>query len=235
MLEVTDLHTYYGESHVIQGVSLTVRPGECVALMGRNGAGKTTILRSILRLTKPRRGHVTFMGRTLDGLHTHEITRRGIGYVPDYRGIFPSLDVDEHLQIVPRPRGESTRERQDRVNAVYETFPRLAERRAMRGDRLSGGEKQMLAIGRALLAQPELLIMDEPSEGLAPVIIDSLEQTIRRVVASGTACLLVEQNYRLATALANRAYVLNQGRIVFDGSCAALDSDSEVQHKFLAV
>ncbi len=197
MLKVEHLHTYYGESHVLQGIDLSVAPMQCVAILGRNGAGKTTTLRSVLGLTPARRGRVVFNGIDITRLPTHRIVKLGIAFVPEDRGIFPTVTVEEHLAIA---YGASKhRPRRKPIEHVFEIFPRLAERRRSLGGQLSGGEQQMLAIGRALVAGPDLMILDEPSEGLAPVIIEKLEAVLMDVKASGIPVLLVEQNYHLAT------------------------------------
>jgi branched-chain amino acid transport system ATP-binding protein len=233
MLEVDDLHAYYGDSHVLQGVSLAVGPAECVALLGRNGAGKSTTLKAIVGLVPPRRGKISFRDRRIDGLPTYRVARAGIAYVPEDRGIFPSVTVDEHLGMVlkasrSRPSGRT-------ADYVYQLFPRLAERRRSLGGQLSGGEQQMLAIGRALLSGPDLLILDEPSEGLAPVIIEHLADVLGAIRSEGTPILLVEQNYHLAISLAHRVYVLSQGRVRFDGLTSTLVADDAVRRTYLSV
>jgi branched-chain amino acid transport system ATP-binding protein len=233
MLEVEHLHTYYGESHVLQGIDLSVAPAQCVAILGRNGAGKTTTLRSVLGLTPPRRGRVVFNGTDITRLPTHRIVKLGLSFVPEDRGIFPRVTVEEHLAIA---HGASKhRPRRKRVEDVFEIFPRLAERRRSLGGQLSGGEQQMLAIGRALVAGPDLMILDEPSEGLAPVIIEKLEAVLRDVKASGIPVLLVEQNYHLATRLADYVYVLSQGRVQFAGDTPSLIANEDVRRTYLSV
>jgi branched-chain amino acid transport system ATP-binding protein len=233
MLEVEDLHAYYGESHVLQGVSLAVNAAECVALLGRNGAGKSTTLKAIVGLVSSRSGKVVFNNRRIDRLPTHRVARAGIAYVPEDRGIFPSVTVDEHLGIALKAsRGRSPRKT---AEYVYHLFPRLAERRRSPGGQLSGGEQQMLAIGRALISSPDLLILDEPSEGLAPVIIDRLAEVLDSIKSGGTPILLVEQNYHLAIHLAHRVYVLSQGRVRFTGSTSALVADETVRRTYLSV
>jgi len=233
MLKVEQLHTYYGESHVLQGIDLFIAAGQCVAVLGRNGAGKTTTLRSVLGLTPARRGRVVFKGIDITQLPTHRIVKSGIAFVPEDRGIFPTVTVEEHLAIAygasnHRPRRKS-------IAHVFEIFPRLAERRRSLGGQLSGGEQQMLAIGRALVAGPDLMILDEPSEGLAPVIIEKLEAVLRDVKASGIPLLLVEQNYHLATRLADHVYVLSQGRVQFAGDTQSLIANEDVRRTYLCV
>jgi branched-chain amino acid transport system ATP-binding protein len=233
MLRADNIHTYYGDSHVLQGISLEVGPTQCVALLGRNGVGKTTTLRTILGLTRARIGQVTFKDRDITRQPTYRIVRSGIAYVPENRGIFASVTVDEHLRMA----FSATRGRLARKPAeyVYELFPRLAERRNSLGGQLSGGEQQMLAIGRALVAGPDLMVLDEPSEGLAPVIIARLEEVLNGIKASGIPILLVEQNYHLATRLADRVYVLGQGRVQFEGPTAALIENEAVRRTYLSV
>jgi branched-chain amino acid transport system ATP-binding protein len=231
MLEIEDLHAYYGDSHVIQGVSLAVGPSECVALLGRNGAGKSTTLKTVVGLVPSRRGKVVFGGRHIERLPTYRVARAGIAYVPEDRGIFPSVTVDEHFAMTAS-RGRPSRRT---LEYVYGLFPRLAERRRSLGGQLSGGEQQMLAIGRALLSGPDLLILDEPSEGLAPIVVDHLADVLERVKADGTPILLVEQNYQLAARLAQRVYVLSQGRVQFAGTMSELDSDEAMRRTYLSV
>ena len=233
MLKVEHLHTYYGESHVLQGIDLSVAPAQCVAVLGRNGAGKTTTLRSVLGLTPARRGRVVFNGIDITRLPTYRIVKSGIAFVPEDRGIFPTVTVEEHLAIA---YGASKhRPRRKPIEHVFEIFPRLAERRRSLGGQLSGGEQQMLAIGRALVAGPDLMILDEPSEGLAPVIIEKLEAVLMDVKASGIPVLLVEQNYHLATQLADHVYVLSQGRVQFAGDTQSLIANEDVRRTYLCV
>ena len=233
MLKVSDIHTYYGESHVLQGISLDVSHGQCVALLGRNGAGKTTTLRSILGLTPMRRGQISFHGTSIGRLPTYRIVRLGISFVPEDRGIFPNVSVSEHLAMAYA----AAKNRPDRKTAKYafEIFPRLGERQNSLGGHLSGGEQQMLAIARALVMGPDLLILDEPSEGLAPVIIQKLAEVLLNVKASGIPILLVEQNFYLATRLADFVYVLSQGRVQFSGITQALMQNQDVKQMYLSV
>jgi branched-chain amino acid transport system ATP-binding protein len=233
MLKVEHLHTYYGESHVLQGIDLSVAPAQCVAVLGRNGAGKTTTLRSVLGLTPARRGRVVFNGIDITRLPTHRIVKLGIAFVPEDRGIFPTVTVEEHLAIAYS--ASKHRPRRQPAEHVFEIFPRLAERRRSLGGQLSGGEQQMLAIGRALVAGPDLIILDEPSEGLAPVIIEKLEAVLKDVKASGIPVLLVEQNYHLATQLADYVYVLSQGRVQFAGDTRSLIANEDVRRTYLSV
>lgn len=231
MLDVDGVHTYYGESHVLHGVSLRVDAGEAVAILGRNGAGKTTLIRTIVGFTPPRSGAVRFEGAALQGQPAHAVTRRGIGLVPQGRRIFAPLSVTENLLLGARgeARGGWTRER------VWEIFPRLRERGGQGAGTLSGGEQQMLAVGRALMTNPRLLLLDEPSEGLAPIIVREIGRVVGRLKAEGLSILLVEQNVPLALRLADRVYVMSKGQIVYHGSPAALAADEEVKRRFLGV
>ena len=231
LLSVDDIHTYYGDSHILQGLSFDVQPGECVALLGRNGAGKTTTLRSIVGLTPVRRGSVTFRDQAITRWPTHRSIGLGIGYVPEDRGIFSSLTVREHLEVA-RWAGRKGAEQRD---AVLETFPRLGERMEHYGQQLSGGEQQMLAIARAQISDPALLILDEPSEGLAPIIVDEVRDTLAKVKRGGTSILLVEQNVAMALALADRVVVLSQGLVQFTGTPGELEAQPEIKETYLGI
>ncbi|MCM8749922.1 ABC transporter ATP-binding protein [Thermomicrobiaceae bacterium CFH 74404] len=232
LLEIRDLHAYYGQSHILQGVNLTLGR-EPLALLGRNGMGKTTLCQALVGLLPTVRGSARFDGQELIGRRPHEIAAAGVGYVPQGRRIFPSLTVEEHLRLVFRRAGAGrdgwTPER------IFEFFPRLAERRRHRAGALSGGEQQMLAIGRALLTNPRLLIMDEPSEGLAPVIVDHLVEVLRGLSSQGLAMLVVEQRLAVATALAERIAIMVTGRIVLETTAAALLADVSIQQQYLGV
>jgi branched-chain amino acid transport system ATP-binding protein len=233
MLEVRNLHSGYGEARVLRGVSLDVAPGEIVAVLGRNGMGKTTLIRSIMGLTPPqiRSGSVTWRGDTLVGQRPHEIASRKIAIVPQGRRLFPSLTVTEHLTMLKGARAKAgwTLER------VFGLFPRLAERRHHRGGQLSGGERGMLAVGRALMIDPELILMDEPSEGLAPVMVQHLEGIVRDLRREGLSILLVEQNLYSALAVADRVYVLETGQVVHQADAAALAQQTDVLFARLGV
>ncbi len=209
LLSVGGLHAFYGESHILHGVALEVRRGEVVTLLGRNGAGKTTTLRSIIGIVGKRSGSVRLEGRELIGLSSNRIARLGIGYVPEERGIFASLNVDENLTLPPviRPGGMT-------VDQIHELFPNLKERRRSQGTRLSGGEQQMLAIGRILRTGAHLILLDEPTEGLAPVIIQQIGRVVRQLKQTGLTILLVEQNFRWAATIADRHYVMEHGVVV---------------------
>jgi branched-chain amino acid transport system ATP-binding protein len=229
MLDVEAVHTYYGESHILHGVSLAVRRGEAVALLGRNGVGKTTLIRSIVGFTPPRAGAVRLDGAPIHALPPHRIARRGIGLVPQGRRIFAPLSVVENLQLGARRAGGWTAER------VYEVFPRLRERRLQGGGTLSGGEQQMLAVARALMTNPRLLLLDEPSEGLAPLIVREIGRVLVRLKSEGLSILLVEQNVPLALRVADRVYVMSKGQIVYQGAPAELEADEDVKRRFLGV
>ena len=230
LVALREVHTYYGESHILHGVSLTVSHGEVVALLGRNGAGKTTTIRTIVGFTPPRDGAVVFQGRDVTRLAPHRIARLGIGLVPQGRRIFPDLTVSENLRLGERPRAGGWT-----LGKVHEYFPRLRERARNRGDQLSGGEQQMLAIGRALMTNPTLLLMDEPSEGLAPMLVREIGRIVAELKRERLSILLVEQNLPFALSLADRVYVMNKGQIVFVGAPAALAANDAVKHQFLGV
>lgn len=231
LLQVEGLHAWYGDSHVLHGLRFEAGLGECVALMGRNGAGKTTALKSILGLVPRREGTILFRGSDISREQTYRIARLGIGYVPEHRGIFPSLSVLEHLRLAVRHSRGGTYT----IDTVLKMFPILMRRLVLGGSQLSGGEQQMLAIARGLLCNPRLLILDEPSEGLAPIVVEHLGETLQQIKRQGTPLLLVEQNYSLAASLADRAYVLSQGEIKFNGTIAELDASEEVRAAYLCV
>ena len=227
------LHTYYGSSHVLHGVDFEVRRGETVALMGRNGMGKTTLLRSLMGLTPPSRGRVIIDGRDMTGAPAHAVARAGLALVPEGRGIFANLSVREHLVMAARPGGNGRAGWT--LARVLETFPRLAERLDFGGARLSGGEQQMLTIGRALMTNPELLILDEATEGLAPLIAREIWAILREIRTSGIAAVIVDKNHAAVTAIADRATILVKGRAVFAGASAELKSQPELLRRHLGV
>ena len=233
LLEITGLSAYYGSAQALEDVSFTMGR-ESIAIVGRNGMGKTTLCNAILGISPPRaEGSIRFDGEELVGMPSYKIARRGVGYVPQGRRLFPSLTVDQHLKIAARgaaAKGSTwTRER------VYELFPRLAERKGNGGAELSGGEQQMLAIGRALVTNPRILVMDEPSEGLAPAVIEGLIETFKHLEEEGLAILLIEQNLGVATALAERQLVMIGGGIAAETTAAALAGDPELQRRYLGV
>ena len=230
LLAVRDLHAWYGESHVLHGVSFDVHAGEVVTLLGRNGAGKTTTLKSVMGIVARHRGSITFEGRELVGRTSNHIARLGIAFCPEERGIFASLNVEENLMLPPqvRPGGLS-------VAAIHALFPNLHERRRSQGTKLSGGEQQMLAIARILRTGARLLLLDEPTEGLAPVIMQQIGVTIRRLKADGFTILLVEQNFRFAATVADRHYVMEHGRVVDAIANAELDANMGKLHEYLGV
>jgi len=232
MLELVDVHTYYGESYVLQGISLEVKEGSVVALLGRNGMGKTTTIRSIIGFTPPRRGVIRFKGRDITGLQPYKIARMGIGLVPQGRHIFPSLNVKENLTMSARETGKPEAWSLDRV---YSLFPILKERASCKGNLLSGGEQQMLTIGRALMTNPALLLMDEPSEGLAPIIVREVGHVIRQLKESGFSILLVEQNLPVALGVADYVYIVSKGVIVYESIPEELKGNEEVKTKYLGV
>ncbi len=248
MLEVADLHTYYGESHVLQGVSLVVGPGEVVGILGRNGMGKTTLIRSIIGFTPARRGTVRFKGADITRWPPFRAVGAGMGLVPQGRRVFPSLTVKENLDVARRgprraapeaghPRSEpaSRPPLQWTIERVYALFPRLSERARNRADKLSGGEQQMLAIGRALMTNPELLLMDEPTEGLAPLLVREVGRAIGELKREGLSILLVEQNLPLALSAADRLHILSRGQIVHTATPAELAADDAVKSRYLGV
>jgi branched-chain amino acid transport system ATP-binding protein len=220
-LAVEQLHTFYGKSHILHGVSLEVREGEIVTLLGRNGAGKSTTLRSLVGLTPPRDGAVTIFGEVTTSWPPYRIAALGVGYVPEGRRIFSNLTVDENLLVPLERPGPWT------IARIHELFPRLAERRGNKGRQLSGGEQEMLAIARALILNPRLLILDEPSQGLAPLIVREVFKVVTAAQREGISILLVEQNVRAAVEIADRAYVLDDGRVVFSGAAAEFAKDEE--------
>jgi branched-chain amino acid transport system ATP-binding protein len=233
ILEVDGLDAYYGLSHVLFGVSLQAAPGEVVALLGRNGAGKSTTLRSVMGLLPPRAGRVVFRGQEITGWPPHRVCRLGVGFVPEDRRIFPDLTVRENLEVGRRPgRGDGAAWSEARI---YEFFPVLGDRRAQKGGTLSGGEQQMLAVARTLMGNPEILLLDEPSEGLAPVVVQALLDRLLALKGRGQTILLSEQNLRFATRLADRAYILEQGHVRYAGTIADLMANDAVRRAHLMV
>jgi branched-chain amino acid transport system ATP-binding protein len=229
ILQVQNVDAFYGIGHILHGLSLEVGESEVVALLGRNGAGKTTTMRCITGLTPPRRGQIRYKGRDIAGAPAHRVSQMGIALVPETRDIFSYLTVKENLLIAQRPGSRW------QMDSVLGRFPRLAERLGNKGRELSGGEQQMLAIARALLTGPELLLLDEPSQGLAPLIVNAVMDTIRSLKAERVSMLLVEQNAEMALRLADRVYVIDHGTVVFEGSPAALRADRQVTATYLGV
>jgi branched-chain amino acid transport system ATP-binding protein len=230
MLELDGVHAYYGNSHVLHGVSLRVAKGEVVSLLGRNGAGKTTTVLAIMGYLAPKPGRIVYDGADLKGVAPHALARRGFGFVPQERGVFPSLTVEENLTVAARRRsGRWT------LDLAYALFPRLQERRGNLGFQLSGGEQQMLSIARALMLNPDLILLDEPSEGLAPIIVEEIVQVLRRLKGEGLAVLLVEQNLRVALDLADRHYVMSKGEVRYTGTSGELERNERVLSEYLSV
>ena len=234
LLEGRGLDAYYGQSHVLRGVSLRIAAGEAIGLMGRNGMGKTTLIRTLVGLVRPRVGAVLFDGEDITGLPTFAIARRGIAYVPEGRGIFTSLSVAENLAIAARPARRGTTPGWS-VARVLEVFPRLANRLGNRGDQLSGGEQQMLAIARALLSNPRLIILDEATEGLAPIVRDEIWKTVALIRSTGMATLVVDKTVAAVTAIADRIVILVKGEVVFEDTPARLTADPQLMHRHLGV
>jgi branched-chain amino acid transport system ATP-binding protein len=232
LLEVDGIHTAYGSSRVLFGVSLDIKPGECVCLLGRNGVGKTTTMRSIMGLTPPSQGHVRFKGKDITGSPPYRLARQGMGYVPEDRRIFPELTVWENLDVAAR---SANRPGRWTVESVTTLFPKLGELHERMGGVLSGGEQQMLTIARTLMGNPELLLLDEPSEGLAPVIVENLLAQVRRLKGEGLTILLAEQGVDFSLSLADRVYVLEKGAVRFSGPAAQLRDDAALRNKLLAL
>jgi branched-chain amino acid transport system ATP-binding protein len=238
MLEIEDVHAYYGESHILQGVSLVVAPGEIVCLLGRNGAGKTTTILTIMGYLQPRRGRIRYNNRDVAGLPPYAVARLGVGFVPQERRIFPSLTVLENLTVFARKAfwGDGAGVAAPwTLTRVFEVFPALQAREGNLGFQLSGGEQQMLSIARALMLNPQLLLLDEPSEGLAPMIVQQTVEVLAKLKGEGLGILLIEQNLRAALAVGDRHYVMNKGEICFSGGAADLESNDLVLRNYLSV
>jgi branched-chain amino acid transport system ATP-binding protein len=232
ILEIEDIHTYYGSIQALKGISLTVNEGEVVTLLGANGAGKTTTLRSINGLNRPRRGSIRFQGRDITTVAPHEIVKRGIAQSPEGRRLFPRMSVTENLEMGAFQRKDKSEIRED-MERVFELFPRLQERRNQHAGTMSGGEQQMCAIGRALMARPKLLLLDEPSLGLAPIFVERIFDIVKQINEQGTSILLVEQNALMALDHAHRGYVLETGHIVLADSAEALKTNEDVRKTYL--
>lgn len=232
ILEVQNLYTAYGFSRILFGVSLSVGEGEVVSILGRNGVGKTTTLRSIMGLVRPSSGSVRWKGQEIAGLASYEIARLGVGFVPEDRRIFADLTVWENLDVARRPSDRGERWTVDRV---YDLFPALRDLRTRHGGYLSGGEQQMLTIARTLMGNPDLLLLDEPSEGLAPLVVEQLKEQLLRLKAEGIAILLCEQSYKFSLGLSSRVYILEKGRVCYQGSLEELEANEEISRTYLAV
>jgi branched-chain amino acid transport system ATP-binding protein len=234
MLKVQNIHTYYGQSHILQGVSLRVEKGEIVLLSGRNGAGKTTTIRSIMGLVPPKSGEIHFLGERITGVPVHLVSQKGISLVPEGRKIIPGLSVFENLKL-------ATLKNRDKVKVgelfeqIAQIFPRLKERWTQEGTSLSGGEQQMLAIARALISDPVLILIDEPSEGLSPIMVEKIAEVLKEIQKKGTTILLVEQNTDMALEIANRCYLMDEGLIKFEGSPEEIKKNEEIQREYLAI
>ena len=233
ILEIEEIDTYYGQSHVLQGISLSIDEGEVVSLLGRNGVGKTTTLRSIMGLTPPKRGSIKFQGREIADKQSFEIARLGIGYVPDDRRIFPDLTAFENLEIARR----MSRKKRGfwNIDTICDLFPVLRELGSSKGTHLSGGEQKMLAFGRALMKNPDIILLDEPAEGLAPLVIKNLMEVIKRIQHEGVTILLADQNLKFCRAVADRGYILEKGVIQYEGTMKEIWENEEVVSKYLVV
>ena len=234
LLEVKDLNTYYGESHVLQGISLALDQGEVVALLGRNGMGKSTTLKSIMGLVKPRSGEVIFRGKDIAGYPPYKVARAGIGYVPEERRIFASLSVLENLSMGIKAE-KAGKDNGWSLDRIFEHFPLLKKRSSSKGSHLSGGEQQMLAIGRTLMGNPELLMVDEPTEGLSPLLVKEVRDMVANINKAGVSILLVEHNLKVATSLADRMYLMGKAHIGFTGNVQDLEAQPEIREKYLEV
>jgi branched-chain amino acid transport system ATP-binding protein len=232
MLTVEKINTYYGEAHTLFDVSLEIQEGEVVALLGRNGAGKTTTIRSIMGLTPPRAGKILFKGENIAGLPPYTIANKGVGFVPDNRRIFPNLTVKRNLEIARKDNGEKERWT---IERIYDHFPKLKEIESRMGEVLSGGEQQMLTIARTLMGNPDLVLLDEPTEGLAPIMVMEVMKIVKELKEKGETILLVEQNSTLALSVSQRAYILENGHMVFSGLANDLIQNMELRQKYLGV
>lgn len=236
MMEIRDIQSYYGKSHILQGVSITLREGELVCLLGRNGVGKTTTLKSIMGLVKPSNGSIRFREQELVGKQPYEVARLGVGYVPEDRRIFRSLTVHENLLIGVKGSGKVKEQNQRwTVEKVYEIFPRLKDRRDNKGGHLSGGEQQMLTVARTLMGNPNLMLVDEPTEGLAPLIVKDVLEMLATIRNAGVTVLMVEQNFKASIKVADRFYIMGKGQIVFEGDTTALLAAEDVRKNYLEV
>ena len=236
LLQVENLNTYYGQSHVLQDMSLAVDDGEIVALLGRNGMGKSTTLNSIMGIVRPRSGHVYYRGADLAGKPPYRIAKAGIGFVPEDRRVFPNLTVRENLMMGAKNQGNgATSKNKWHLERIYEVFPWMAERSSQNGQLLSGGEQQMLSLARALMGNPELLLVDEPTEGLAPIIVQQVAKVLEEINRAGVSILLVEHNYKVAISLADRVYLMGKARVGYQGTAADLENQPDVKQTYLEV
>ncbi|MGA2959946.1 MAG: ABC transporter ATP-binding protein [Thermodesulfobacteriota bacterium] len=234
MLDVQNIHTYYGQSHILQGVSLRVDKGEIVLLSGRNGAGKTTTIRSIIGLIPPKSGEITFMGERITGIPVHLVSQKGISLVPEGRRIIPGLTVYENLKLATLKNKDKAK-MEVLFEQIAQIFPRLKERWNQEGTSLSGGEQQMLAIARALVSDPVLMLIDEPSEGLSPIMVEKIADVLKKIQKKGTTILLVEQNTDMALEISSRCYLMDEGVIKFEGSPKEIKDNEEIQREYLAI
>jgi branched-chain amino acid transport system ATP-binding protein len=236
MIVVKDIHSYYGKSHILHGVSLELKQGELVCLLGRNGVGKSTTLKSIMGIVRPTQGSIRFDGKELVGSQPYQIARLGVGYVPEDRRIFKSLTVHENLLMgTQKAKNSGSAEKVWTIDKIYEIFPNLRERRSNKGSHLSGGEQQMLTVARTLMGNPKLILVDEPTEGLAPLIVKDVLEMLAAVRKSGVTVLMVEQNFKAAIKVADRFYIMAKGQMVFEGGMAALLAAEDVRKNYLEV
>lgn len=235
MLELKEIHSYYGKSHILQGVSMSLKEGELVCLLGRNGVGKSTTLKSIMGLVRPSKGSISFHDQELVGKAPYEVARLGVGYVPEDRRIFRSLTLHENLLMGVKGGKSAAKNNGWTIERVYEKFPRLSERRDNKGGQLSGGEQQMLTVARTLMGDPQLILIDEPTEGLAPIIVRDVLEMLADVRNSGVTVLMVEQNFKASIKVADRFYIMGKGQIVFEGDREALLAAEEVRKNYLEV
>lgn len=233
ILTITDIHSYYETSHILQGISIKINQGEAVCLLGRNGAGKSTTLKSIIGLVAPRKGNIIFKGEELVGKPSYQIARLGIGYVPEDRRIYPNLTVRENLEVGVKP-GRSGQEPWT-LERIFGSFPKLQEMEGRKGWQMSGGEQQMLTIARSLMGNPEVLLLDEPSEGLAPLVVSALGDIIEHIIHQGVTVLLAEQNSVFALKLVHRAYLIDKGKIIWEGTVEELSANDELKIRYLSI
>jgi branched-chain amino acid transport system ATP-binding protein len=236
LLDVDEIHSYYEKSHILHGVSLKLKKGELICLLGRNGVGKSTTLKSVMGIVQPREGSIVFDGQDLIGKEPYQISRMGIGFVPEDRRIFKSLTANENLLMgIKREKNEASSKQDWTIEKVYEAFPQLKERKDSKGAHLSGGEQQMLTVARTLMGNPQLMLIDEPTEGLAPTIVKDVLNMLSAIRESGVAILMVEQNFKASIKIADRFYIMSKGQIVFEGDGSALQAAEEVRSQYLEV